>query len=531
MNTIIEELLDKKFPATCAFRGQEDARWDLNSSAIRRLKNYASDASIEKIFMDYHVDELIEPARKAGLGIEEGHELPDLQLLAKLQHFGAATGLLDFTWNPLVALWFACRQSQGQQGGKVFVVDLNSTANFERISSEAEKKSIQKILSHNSRSESEALPLYWEPGVLSIANSRILRQRSVFVVGRPLIPAHVVRDVIEIKESEKREIIRQLEEQLDINERSLFMDAHGFASINRVESPIRHLRDPILYMRRGNRLTQEGDYDGAIENYNKSIEIVPDVREPYFLRGNAKAAMQDYRSAKKDYDQAIARNNHPYHGWTENTRIVNDFEHYRILFNRGNVQCSMEKYRDAVKDYNKAECAFTSLDYGSVDIDLEPIFFNRGNAKAMLKDFEGAIRDYDKAIDCGSKNAYVNKADVLLRSSVGKKGTEGEACFSYMMEYYGKIGEIGKQKTQQCKRILERISGREYSIEVDPVSKTLNDKLVLRLKVDNDCGASETFAFIGRVGNTGNFGGNRAAPGKGFPGQMGVIVIMEGYGT
>ena len=42
-----------------------------------------------------------------GLGVEDGREVSDLQLLAKLQHFGAATGRLDFTWSPLVALWFA----------------------------------------------------------------------------------------------------------------------------------------------------------------------------------------------------------------------------------------------------------------------------------------------------------------------------------------------------------------------------------------------------------------------------------------
>jgi hypothetical protein len=35
-------------------------------------------------------------------------ELSNLELLLELQHYGAATGLIDFSRDFLVALWFAC---------------------------------------------------------------------------------------------------------------------------------------------------------------------------------------------------------------------------------------------------------------------------------------------------------------------------------------------------------------------------------------------------------------------------------------
>ena len=46
----------------------------------------------------------------------EGSTLSDLELLAELQHFGSDTGLLDFTYNPLVALFFACKPSNKNNG-------------------------------------------------------------------------------------------------------------------------------------------------------------------------------------------------------------------------------------------------------------------------------------------------------------------------------------------------------------------------------------------------------------------------------
>jgi hypothetical protein len=42
-------------------------------------------------------------------------ELSNLELLLELQHYGAATGLVDFSRDFLVALWFACDSNKDKE--------------------------------------------------------------------------------------------------------------------------------------------------------------------------------------------------------------------------------------------------------------------------------------------------------------------------------------------------------------------------------------------------------------------------------
>ena len=99
-----------------AFRGQADSTWKLHSSATRRLildmgekpdKNIGRTSTFAKLFMSYHRTVLIEAARKYGFDRGDKREDTDLKLRCRLQHLGAATGLIDFTFDSLVALWLA----------------------------------------------------------------------------------------------------------------------------------------------------------------------------------------------------------------------------------------------------------------------------------------------------------------------------------------------------------------------------------------------------------------------------------------
>ena len=204
MTVIDEKYLNKlsKFPSGCAFRGQVKSKWLLHSGATRRLIKYYSEdvtqnPSFSQIYVNYHSAVLINPAHTNGFDIDDGHQVSDLQLLAKLQHFEAATGLLDFTWNPLVALWFACKDNDNCDG-KVFVADLRNPITFQQVSNETEKQSVEAIFLPNS---DVGKLLYWEAKIHGEAAARILRQRSVFVIDRPLILEDVV-DYIEIKASD-----------------------------------------------------------------------------------------------------------------------------------------------------------------------------------------------------------------------------------------------------------------------------------------------------------------------------------------
>ena len=75
MTAHISEFLAKldNFRSGYAYRGQENAEWELQSSAIRRLAKleiapYFLDARrILKAYLSYHRDELLDPARTAWL--------------------------------------------------------------------------------------------------------------------------------------------------------------------------------------------------------------------------------------------------------------------------------------------------------------------------------------------------------------------------------------------------------------------------------------------------------------------------------
>lgn len=174
--TQIEKYLDRIREATSrpghyAYRGQRDSEWALHSGATRKLielygPEILGSRSVRDLHLAFHRDTLLEPARARGFDIEHGRQLSDLEVLAKLQHFGASTGLLDFTWNPLVALWFACQAHDSD--GKLFVVNTTNTLGIARVSSDRSEQTI------------EAMLLYARP---------IMRQ--AYCIGRP--PGAVMR--------------------------------------------------------------------------------------------------------------------------------------------------------------------------------------------------------------------------------------------------------------------------------------------------------------------------------------------------
>lgn len=94
-----------------AFRGERDERWPLFSSLSRYFQNFhvAKEAWPEQ---ERRIIRIFK--RKAHVFLDNPPEADDdFQWLALMQHHGAPTRLLDFTWSPYVAAFFALERSVG----------------------------------------------------------------------------------------------------------------------------------------------------------------------------------------------------------------------------------------------------------------------------------------------------------------------------------------------------------------------------------------------------------------------------------
>ncbi|MDD9810403.1 MAG: FRG domain-containing protein [Gammaproteobacteria bacterium] len=336
-----------------AYRGQANAGWEVESAAYRRLKKGKSEAESKAInqqyFIDYHRQEILEPARMNGYGIKNGQKLSDLELLAELQHNGAATCLIDFTRDFFVALWFACQsykdEDGGEQDGKVFVLNTNNPETFRSIEQNDmhHKGGVEAVLNFQTREQEkgdegkvsfEGAPSYWHWSPHGM-NQRILRQNSLFVFGKPNVDGELMKKIT-IPQAEKSDVLRELE-MLGTTRESLFRDMPGFANLHGHEESVT-LSSPLENFRAGNAAAQEGELNKAVGLYSKAVKNDRCYAEAYHGRAIAQFKLKKYEEALRDLDKAISLG-------------PDKAAWYR---NRGIVKHFLEKYDAAIGDLDKA---------------------------------------------------------------------------------------------------------------------------------------------------------------------------------
>ena len=144
------------------------------------------------------------------------------------------------------------------------------------------------------------------------------------------------------------------------------------------------------YNHRGTAKKDLGDFEGAIADCDKAIEINSKSASAYYNRSINKASLGNFEGAIADCDKAIELNPKP--------------AYYTI---RGNAKNCLGDLEGAIADQDKA-------------IELDPeyayAYNNRGIAKKDSGDFEGAIADYSKAIELNQKdaNSYYNRSNARL---------------------------------------------------------------------------------------------------------------------
>jgi hypothetical protein len=258
-----------------AWRGQADLAWRLDSSAVRRLimsgfdfrdpyrpeLDHEPGLSPEATLNEYE-SILIDQARLAGHGYRDGRHISDFELLATLQHHGAATRLLDFTRNLFIALWFATTPFR-ESWGILIGIRRMTDGPLDVSASEVRGVSVDEMLARN-----PGRLLVWRPPPLV---PRIAAQQSVLVAsplgtnpwgtfGIPLVAdteeedfvlpgrlGSVGRDLVAIAVSPRlKHALRQGGiDILGYQAGSMFPDIDGFSRWHSPESPF----DPETHRR------------------------------------------------------------------------------------------------------------------------------------------------------------------------------------------------------------------------------------------------------------------------------------------
>ena len=488
------------------FRGQSHAGWPLRSGASRRLAAHGI-AEVNPDFLDeyleYHRNLLDRARRVAPYGQRDRTESP-LQLLAKLQHFGAATGLLDFSYSPLVALWFACEDPSRE--GKVFFVS-HEPPNTAFVTPELEGQDIGNILSRKHDATGPGYML-WEPLVEGDAALRILGQRSVFVIGRPVVNDRLV-DAVGIEAADKEPLRAELE-QLDVSERTLYRDLVGFCQLEGANAGRARSTTATAYLRRANAAYNRGEYQEAVEAYGKCLEL-REAGETYFLRGNANAALGRHQEAIDDYGRALAS---PDIEREESGSIRYPWFPSGIFFNRGNEQAYLGNHVDAIADYQRASAA---------DPQFMPTRFNCGNAYYMQQRYGDAVACYDEVLSMApaDRPALINKALALVLQG---QLDEAETCYR-AAQRTGPLPNNTLEPLLELKTAFTGLAESGLTVEVVGIGNTVR---ATARHPDYRGSGSPGVIFMGIHGSSGNIGGPRLKGGPGFEGGHGVVVRVQG---
>lgn len=130
--------IDNRIKKLFMYRGHASVEYKLIPSIFRKYKKENDKKEYYKYFL---LDEnemymhFIKEAKSYIKNIDDNTNEGYLEWLVYAQHFGVPTRLLDFTHNPLVALYFACSKEE-KEDGAIWIINL---INYRKIHSKVLK--------------------------------------------------------------------------------------------------------------------------------------------------------------------------------------------------------------------------------------------------------------------------------------------------------------------------------------------------------------------------------------------------------
>ena len=465
------------------FRGQEHAEWEIESGAVTRIKIQTGIQPAQQdrfnIMLKRYLEEILfEDTRKRGIDLEEGRRLTQLEILAKLQHFGAATPLLDFTHDAMIALWMACEDKTTD--GAVFFIDLDTVGDrLKRIQSNGEDEDIVEMAT----GENAGMLYCWEPVAKGDPAGRMIGQKSIFIIGPPAVLSELSTKII-VDKNAKGQIRDELASFFGIDSTSLFPDLPGYANRNGRKMPIPGFEQPAQHWHWGNRLLSENRPDEATGRYSEYLDRYPQDGAVWFAMGNALSASNQHSKAIDAYTKAIELEGRT-EAWGPSLPLA---DLSNVYFNRANVKAAEEDFDGAIQDYE------LSVEVGDSGVTR----FNWGNALGRLGRWREAAEQYDRAIEMGNTDAWWNRGNTLVHLGEIKDSIN---CYKTWSEKKG-MELNDNMNLRRAKELCELIAGRDTTVEHTGQEAFIT---VDWNSQHNTTGSSD-FVFNGDIGNVGNFG-------------------------
>jgi tetratricopeptide (TPR) repeat protein/V8-like Glu-specific endopeptidase len=249
---------------------------------------------------------------------------------------------------------------------------------------------------------------------------------------------------------------------------------------------------------------EQGNYQGALADYDRAIALNPNYAEAYSNRGVLKQdKLNNSQGALADYNRAIALN--PNYAEAYNNRGVlkqdklnnsqgalADYDLAITLnsnlaeayYNRGNLkQDKLNNPQGALADYDRAI---------ALNPNYAEAYSNRGNLKTdKLNDLQGALADYDRAIALNSNyaNAYTNRGNLKYQ----KLNNPQEALADYDRAIALNPNDAnaytnrGNLKYQKLNNFQEALADYNRAIALNPnLAEAYSNRGVLKYQNLND---------------------------------------------
>lgn len=187
--------------------------------------------------------------------------------------------------------------------------------------------------------------------------------------------------------------------------------------------------DATTFYNRAVGRTETGDFNGALADYTRAIELDPELAEAYLNRGYAHDLLGNIPEAMDDYSQAIA--------------LAPDLG--MAYFNRSSARLAIGDFRGAIADSTRAI---------ELDANAALAYVNRGAAELRLGEYDEAVRDSDLAlqIDPNLPLAYLNRGSARISVSDRENGIRDIEKAGELFQSFG-----DEASYQQIQKLLDDV--------------------------------------------------------------------------